>query len=167
MSLLAFGFSANVFYTKWRPKSFSSKKIFLLLVTKKVNKFDIFSRGWMISLFSFLQPKNILVSIPHTFQSIPLKFFLNSIPACSANCLDDVQKKPTLINNMQRINEMHLNLNFSSLMFNMYIVCTAPILRTWFQFLGKLKKENFVKFQNYNRKLHNCETETSHLTIFL
>ena len=46
------------------------------------------------------------------------------------NCLDDVQKKPTLINNMQRINEMHLNLNFSSLMFNMYIVCTAPISRT-------------------------------------
>ena len=31
MLLIAFGFSANVFYTKWRPKSFSSKTIFLLL----------------------------------------------------------------------------------------------------------------------------------------
>ena len=68
------GFPASFFYTKWHPKSFSSKKIFLLLVTKKVNKFDRFSRGWMISLFCFLQPKNILVSIPHTFQSVPSSF---------------------------------------------------------------------------------------------
>jgi hypothetical protein len=28
----------------------------------------------MILLFSFLQPKNILVSIPYTFQSVPSSF---------------------------------------------------------------------------------------------
>ena len=72
--LMTYGFSANVFYTKWHPKSFSSKNFFCYLVTKKVNKFDRFSRGWMILLFCFLQPKNILVSIPHTFQSVHSSF---------------------------------------------------------------------------------------------
>ena len=53
---------------------FRAKMIFCYLVTQKVNKFDRFSRGWMILLFCFLQPKNILVSIPHSFQSVPSSF---------------------------------------------------------------------------------------------
>ena len=95
MSLIAFGFSASFFYTKWHPKSFSSKKIFLVLVTKKVNKFDRSSRGWMISLFCFLQSKNILVSIPHTSERVPsilssnlLVIFSNHILWTFPKCFD-------------------------------------------------------------------------------
>ena len=53
------GFQQTFLCIKGRLKHFS---------IKKVSKFDRFSRRWMILLFCFLQPKNILVSIPHTFH---------------------------------------------------------------------------------------------------
>ena len=53
---------------------FRAKNYFCYWVTQKVNKFDRFSREGMILLFCFLQPKNILVLIPHTFQSVPSRF---------------------------------------------------------------------------------------------
>ena len=58
-------------------------RLFASLIFFVRPKFEIFfrmkadknkGRGWRILLFRFIQPKNILVSNPHTFQSVPSSF---------------------------------------------------------------------------------------------
>ena len=57
---------------KWHKGFFVWNRVSINSINKKVNKFDRFSHRWMILIFWFSQPQNIIqVSISYTFQSRP------------------------------------------------------------------------------------------------